>query len=44
MIRRLVEADFHKHTSGASNDKVSFWLLECRSPEILQGWLKNSPK
>ena len=36
MIRRLVEADFHRHRASASTEQVQFWLAECRTPEILQ--------
>lgn len=35
MIRRLVEADVQAHAPDADEDRVTFWLAECRTPEIL---------
>lgn len=36
MIRRLIEADIYKkRPSNPSEDKVCFWLTECRTPELL---------
>jgi hypothetical protein len=35
MIRRLVEADYIKSTDPPSADQIRFWLLECRTPELL---------
>ncbi|MGA1838997.1 MAG: hypothetical protein ACMUIU_00075 [bacterium] len=35
MIRRLVEADIFKSSENPSQDKICFWLIECRTPEVL---------
>jgi len=35
MIRRLIEADIHGAPNDPSEDKVCFWLSECRTPELL---------
>ncbi|PKP62191.1 hypothetical protein CVT91_00300 [Candidatus Atribacteria bacterium HGW-Atribacteria-1] len=35
MIRRLIESDIYKFSSGASREKIFFWLMECRTPELL---------
>ena len=35
MIRRLIEADIYGASSNPSQDKVCFWLTECRTPELL---------
>ena len=35
MIRRLVEAHYLRHRKEATEPQVRFWLLECRTPEIL---------
>ena len=35
MIRRLVEADFLKTTDPPSTEQIRFWLMECRTPNLL---------
>ena len=35
MIRRLIEADIHRAPDDPSEDKICFWLSECRTPELL---------
>lgn len=35
MIRRLLETDIYRTSGKPSMEKVSFWLAECRTPEIL---------
>ena len=35
MIRRLIEADIHRAPDYPSEDKICFWLSECRTPELL---------
>jgi len=35
MIRRLIEADIHRVSNTPSEDKICFWLSECRTPELL---------
>ncbi|OGS33757.1 MAG: hypothetical protein A2293_14495 [Elusimicrobia bacterium RIFOXYB2_FULL_49_7] len=34
MVRRLVEEDYRQHRDDAK--KIDFWLLECRTPEMLR--------
>ncbi|MDO9514097.1 MAG: hypothetical protein Q7J59_05765 [Elusimicrobiota bacterium] len=35
MIRQLIEADMYKVSDKPSLEKISFWLAECRTPELL---------
>lgn len=35
MIRRLIEADIYRTGKNPSQDKISFWFAECRTPDIL---------
>ena len=35
MIRRLIEADIYRVPDDPSEDKISFWFAECRTPELL---------
>jgi hypothetical protein len=35
MIRRLVENDIVAHAPDPTEEKVSFWLMECRTPQCL---------
>jgi hypothetical protein len=35
MIRRLIESDIYRESSDPSQEKISFWLTECRTPELL---------
>ena len=35
MIRRLVEADIAAHGRDAGQDRLAFWMRECRSPSLL---------
>lgn len=35
MIRRLIEADIYNLSSNPSLDKITFWLTECRTTELL---------
>ena len=35
MIRRLVEAHYLRHREEATEAQLRFWLLECRTPDIL---------
>lgn len=35
MIRRLLEADIYNAAPDPSEDKIHFWLAECRTPELL---------
>ena len=35
MIRRLIEADIYRESTNPSQERISFWLTECRTPELL---------
>jgi len=35
MIRRLIEAHYLRHREEATEAQLRFWLLECRTPDIL---------
>jgi len=35
MIQRLIEAHWFNHRNAPTPQRIEFWLLECRSPEIL---------
>jgi hypothetical protein len=43
MIRRLVEADYFAHRSKPTAARVRFWLLELRTPELLQAVVRSYP-
>lgn len=43
MIRRLVEADFFRFSSHATDKQVDFWLRELRTPELLIELAKRVP-
>lgn len=43
MIRRLIEADIYNAPSNPSQDKVYFWLAECRTPELLTSLCDKYP-
>lgn len=43
MIRRLVDADLHRHGLQAPADRIRFWLSECRTPEILLSLSETYP-
>ena len=44
MIRRLIEADFYRQGPNAPADRITFWLAECRTPEILQSLAGHHPE
>ncbi len=44
MIRRLIEADFESCAGSPSQNQVDFWLLEARSPELLQKLCRDYPQ
>ena len=44
MIRRLIEADIYHASSKPSDEKASFWLSECRTPELLISLSAQYPK
>jgi hypothetical protein len=35
MVRRLVEADYHRRPKRPAADQIQFWLREARSPDLL---------
>ena len=35
MIQRLIEAHWFSHRHAPNPERIEFWLMECRSPEIL---------
>lgn len=35
MIQRLVEAHYNEFSDTATEEQVEFWLLECRTPDVL---------
>lgn len=41
MIRRLVEAHYLRHREKATEEQLRFWLLECRTPDILVALLRE---
>ena len=43
MIRRLIEADYFRRHNRASEEKVRYWLAECRTPDILQEIVSKYP-
>lgn len=43
MIRRLVEADYAEFGIHPTSEKVAFWLLEARTPELLVELAKRFP-
>ena len=43
MIRRLVEADLLKTPDPPSDERIRFWLMECRTPDLLISLRKKFP-
>ncbi len=35
MLRRLIEADYHRRPARPSRDQIAFWLREGRTPDLL---------
>ena len=44
MIRRLVEADYARSQSQASEKQISFWICECRTAAILMELAAHHPQ
>ncbi|MCA9411135.1 MAG: hypothetical protein KC940_19480 [Candidatus Omnitrophica bacterium] len=44
MVRRLLEADILNHSSDPTDRQIRFWLLECRTPELLMDLAKRFSK
>jgi len=43
MIRRLVESDIYNAAPDPTEDKIRFWLAECRTPGLLLSLVKKFP-
>ncbi len=35
MVRRLIEADYHRRSRSPTRDRIQFWLTEARTPALL---------
>jgi hypothetical protein len=44
MIRRLVESDIYNAAPDPAEDKIRFWLAECRTPGLLLSLVAKSPQ
>ena len=44
MIRRLVESDIYNAALDPSEDKIRFWLAECRTPGLLLSLVTKFPQ
>jgi len=44
MIRRLIETDIYRSSGRPPQSKISFWLKECRTPELLISLSTKYPK
>ena len=44
MIRRLVESDIYNAAPDPSEDRIRFWLAECRTPELLISLVARFPQ
>jgi len=44
MIRRLVESDIYNAAPDPTEDKIRFWLAECRTPELLISLVTRFPQ
>jgi len=43
MIRRLVESHYDSYRNGATNERIEFWILESRTPEMLISLAADNP-
>jgi hypothetical protein len=43
MLRRLLEADYHRRPSVPARSDVVFWMREVRTPEILEALCRRYP-
>jgi hypothetical protein len=43
MVRRLVEADYHRRPKRPNAEQIQFWLREARSPELLMELCRRYP-
>ncbi len=44
MIQRLIEAHWFTHRNEPNRKRIEFWLMECRSPEILMKLVETHPE
>jgi hypothetical protein len=44
MIQRLIEAHWFNHRHHPNPQRIEFWLMECRSPEILIELVQTHPE
>jgi hypothetical protein len=44
MNRRLIEADIYNASNDPAEDKIRFWLTECRTPELLVSLAAKYPE
>jgi len=44
MIRRLIEADIYNSPDNPARDRITFWLAECRTPELLISLAEKYPE
>lgn len=44
MIRRLVEANYFAHRRNPNRAQVAFWLMELRTPELIEEVAKRYPR
>lgn len=44
MIRRLIESDIYNEPENPLDDKIRFWLTECRTPELLVSLTAKYPE
>ncbi len=44
MIRRLIESDIYNEPENPFDDKIRFWLTECRTPELLVSLTAKYPE
>ena len=43
MIRRLVESHYDSYRNDATNERIEFWILESRTPEMLISLAADHP-
>jgi len=43
MIRRLVESHYETYRNDATNERIEFWLMESRTPELLIALAADHP-
>ena len=43
MVRRLLEADYHRHAARPSRHQIAFWLREIRTTDLLIALCRRYP-